>query len=94
MSQNQFFVSDNGTAIATRILHTAALKMRILSLYHLHLGTQSLAHCDSKQCTGSETMLSQPGQPPESTEQRPLYDCSRLLKEKGEKKKDKETHSS
>lgn len=86
MSQNQFLLSDNGTAIALRILHTAGLKMRILSLDHLHLGTESLPHCDSKQCTGSETMLSQPGQPPESHEQCPLYDCSLLLKEKGKKK--------
>lgn len=87
MSQNQFLVSDNGTAIAPRILHTAGLKMRILSLDHLHLGTQFLAHCDSKQCTGSETVLSQPGQPPESHEQCPLYDCSLLLKEEKKKKK-------
>lgn len=86
MSQNQFLLSDNGTAIAPRILHTAALKTRILSLDHLHLGTEYLPHCDSKQCTGSKTMLSQPGQPPESHEQRSLYDCSLLLKEKGKKR--------
>lgn len=93
MCQNQFLFSDNETAIAPRILHTAGLKMRILSLDYLHLGTQSLAHCDSKQCIGSETMLSQPGQPPESHEQCLLYDCSLLLKDK-RKKKGKETHSS
>lgn len=61
MSQTHFLLPDNGIAIVPRILHTACLKMRILSLDHLHLGTQSLAHCDSKQCTGSEIMLSQPG---------------------------------
>lgn len=87
MSQNQFLLSDNETAIAPRILHTAGLKMRILSLDYLHLGTQSLAHCDSKQCIGSETMLSQPGQPPESHEQCLLYDCSLLLKDKRKKKR-------
>lgn len=87
MSQNQLLLSDNETAIAPRILHTAGLKMRILSLDYLHLGTQSLAHCDSKQCIGSETMLSQPGQPPESHEQCLLYDCSLLLKDKRKKKR-------
>lgn len=87
MCQNQFLFSDNETAIAPRILHTAGLKMRILSLDYLHLGTQSLAHCDSKQCIGSETMLSQPGQPPESHEQCLLYDCSLLLKDKRKKKR-------
>lgn len=87
MSPKELLLPDNGTAIAPRLLHTAGLKMRNCSLDRSHLGTQFLAHCDSKQCTGSVSVLSQPGQPPESHEQCPLYDCSHLLKEKRPKKR-------
>lgn len=93
MSQKELLLLDNGAAIAPRILHTAGLKMSNCSLGRLHLGTQFLAHCDSRQCMGSVRVLSQPGQPPESHEQCPLYNCSHLLEEK-RLKKGKEIHSS
>lgn len=93
MSQKELLLPDNGAAVAPREVHSAGLKMRNCSLDRLHLGTQFLAHCDSKQRMGSVSMLSQPGQPPESHEQCPLYDCSHLLRGK-RLKKGTETHSS
>lgn len=87
MSQKELLLPDNGAAIAHGIVHTAGLKMSNCSLDRSRLGTQFPAHCDSKQCAGSVSVLSQPGQPPECRKQCPLYDCSHLLKEKRYKKR-------